>query len=73
MFVDGDIVDTFNGLELVVTGGADLVERKAALVERSDCFIALPGGPGTCMRSPASVHLLLRDAGDDFQKMYCLV
>ncbi|KAL1530280.1 hypothetical protein AB1Y20_001192 [Prymnesium parvum] len=47
MFVDGDITEMFRGFELVVTRGGDLTERKAALVAHSDCFIALPGGPGT--------------------------
>lgn len=47
MFVDGEITALFDGMELVLTGGSDLVERKAALMAKSDCYIALPGGPGT--------------------------
>lgn len=47
MFVDGEITGLFEGFELVLTGGDDLVDRKRALAERADCFIALPGGPGT--------------------------
>eukprot|EP00966_Prymnesium_polylepis_P158959 3674240-Prymnesium_polylepis.1 len=53
MFVDGEITGMFQGMELVLTGGSDLVERKAALMARSDCYISLPGGPGTCARPPA--------------------
>ena len=56
MFVDGDITELFDGMELVLTGGDDLVERKAKLVERSDCFIALPGGPGTCAPQSPVAH-----------------
>ena len=50
MFVDGEIQDLFEGFELVLTGGEGLEERKRALAVRADCFIALPGGPGTCER-----------------------
>ena len=47
MFVDGQITELFEGMELVITKGTNLHARKAALAEGSDCFIALPGGPGT--------------------------
>mmetsp|Transcript_46630 Transcript_46630/g.77107 ORF Transcript_46630/g.77107 Transcript_46630/m.77107 type:complete len:244 (-) Transcript_46630:36-767(-) len=47
MFVDGQITDLFSGLELEVTDGKDLHQRKLALSRDADCFIALPGGPGT--------------------------
>ena len=47
MFVDGEITALFEGMELVQVSGAGLVERKAGLVKGADCFLALPGGPGT--------------------------
>ena len=47
MFVDGEITQLFEDFELVAVGGDGLEERKRTLAERSDCFIALPGGPGT--------------------------
>ena len=47
MFVDGPITALFDGLELIQTEGDGLTERKQALAEGADCFIALPGGPGT--------------------------
>ena len=47
MFVDGPITALFDGLELIQTEGDGLTERKRGLAEGADCFIALPGGPGT--------------------------
>ena len=56
--VDGEEFDSFgssgeaaeNGegsYELVLAGGPTLAERKELLAADADCFIALPGGPGT--------------------------
>ena len=47
MFVDGPITALFDGLELIQTEGDGLTERKRGLIDGADCFIALPGGPGT--------------------------
>ena len=46
--VDGPILELQRaGMVLEVTGGNTLEERKRKLQESADCFIALPGGPGT--------------------------
>lgn len=42
--VDGGAAE---GVELQVAKGNTLEERKRMLQEPADCFIALPGGPGT--------------------------
>jgi uncharacterized protein (TIGR00730 family) len=46
--VDGDIMELKNsGMEMKVATGDTLQERKQMLSQEADCFIALPGGPGT--------------------------
>ena len=45
-------------LSLVTARGDSLEERKQVLMEHADCFIALPGGPGTWEVSKRSIGFL---------------
>ena len=43
-----DVDEMQSGMtKMIVADGDNLVERKRLLFEHSDCFISLPGGPGT--------------------------
>ena len=43
-----DIDEMQHGMtKMIVADGDNLVERKRLLFENSDCFVSLPGGPGT--------------------------
>jgi uncharacterized protein (TIGR00730 family) len=39
--------EDMKGIEMIVTYGEDLTERKNVMFAKSDCIIVLPGGPGT--------------------------
>jgi uncharacterized protein (TIGR00730 family) len=46
--VDGDIMALETaGMKMLMATGDTLEERKRLLSQHADCFIALPGGPGT--------------------------
>lgn len=43
-----DVDEMQHGMtKMIVADGDNLVERKRLLVDNSDCFVCLPGGPGT--------------------------